>query len=53
MDLAGEALERFWEPSANGYERVERLDAGAELAPESLGEPAVSLAELFAFALGR
>jgi len=32
---------------------VDRLGTGASLAPEPLGEPTISLAELFVFALGR
>jgi len=53
VDLAGEAIERFRSPGAGGYAETQRLEAGATLVPEPLGAPAVALAELLDFALGR
>lgn len=53
VDLEGEGLNRFRTPRGEDYTRVDRLGTGASLAPEPLGEPTISLAELFVFALGR
>lgn len=52
VNLEDEALERFSEPTANGYASVDRLTADSSLEPATLGAPTVALADLFAFALG-
>ncbi len=53
VDLVGEAVERFRDPGPEEYASVERLAAGATLAPAFAGAPAVAVDDLMAFALRR